>query len=43
LPAELYQRPLLQRAQLLRLLDGRRRVIWEGSPAAAPAVSALGV
>ena len=40
LPAELYQQPLLQRATLLRLLDGRRRVIWEGSPLAAPGAEA---
>ncbi|NDF61587.1 MAG: hypothetical protein EB136_01260 [Synechococcaceae bacterium WBB_3_034] len=36
LPPELYQRPLLPRAAWVRLLDGRRRVVWEGSGAAAP-------
>jgi D-glycerate 3-kinase len=36
LPPALYQRPLLQRAAWVRLLDGRRRVLWEGSGAAAP-------
>jgi D-glycerate 3-kinase len=36
LPPALYQRPLLQRAAWVRLLDGRRRVVWEGSGAAAP-------
>jgi D-glycerate 3-kinase len=35
LPPALYQRPLLQRAAWVRLLDGRRRVLWEGSGAAA--------
>ena len=30
LPPELYQRPLMQQAAWVRLLDGRRRVIWEG-------------
>ena len=30
LPPELYQRPLLQQAAWVRLLDGRRRVVWEG-------------
>ena len=34
-PPELYQRPLLQRAAWVRLLDGRRRVVWEGGGAAA--------
>ncbi len=36
LPPALYQRPLLPRAAWVRLLDGRRRVVWEGCGAAAP-------
>lgn len=35
LPPDLYQRPVLQRADWARVLDGRRRCLWEGSGAAA--------
>lgn len=35
LPAELYQRPVLAQANLVRVLDGRRRCLWEGSGEAA--------
>jgi D-glycerate 3-kinase len=35
LPPPLYQRPLLQRADLVRVLDGRRRSLWEGGGAGA--------
>jgi D-glycerate 3-kinase len=38
LPPPLYQRPLVQRADLVRLLDGRRRSLWEGSGAEAMGV-----
>jgi D-glycerate 3-kinase len=31
LPAPLYQQPLLARADWVRVLDGRRRYLWEGS------------
>ena len=31
LPAELYQRPLLESAAWVRVLDGRRRCTWQGS------------
>ena len=36
LPAAIYQRPLLHRAAWVRLLDGRRRLVWEGSGMAIP-------
>ena len=35
LPAPLYQQPLLARADWVRVLDGRRRSLWEGSGDAA--------
>ena len=35
LPPRLYQWPLVQRADLVRVLDGRRRSLWEGSGADA--------
>jgi D-glycerate 3-kinase len=35
LPAELHQRDVLSRADLVRVLDGRRRSVWEGSGSAA--------
>jgi D-glycerate 3-kinase len=38
LPPPLYQRPLVQRADLVRVLDGRRRSLWEGSGAEAMGV-----
>jgi len=35
LPPELYQQPVLARASWVRMLDARRRCVWEGSGAAA--------
>lgn len=35
LPPALYQQPLLAHASWVRLLDGRRRCVWEGSGGAA--------
>ena len=35
LPAEMHQRDVVCRADAVRVLDGRRRVVWEGSGAAA--------
>lgn len=35
LPPDLYQRPVLARATDVRVLDGRRRWVWEGSGEAA--------
>ena len=35
LPPSLYQEPVLARADWVRVLDGRRRSVWEGSGAAA--------
>ena len=37
LPPELFQRPVLAKAGWVRVLDGLRRSVWEGSPEAAPA------
>ena len=36
LPSELFQRPVLAKANWVRVLDGRRRTLWEGSGGAAP-------
>ena len=36
LPPELFQRPVLAKANWVRVLDGRRRTLWEGSGGAAP-------
>ncbi|QVV68559.1 hypothetical protein [Synechococcus sp. LA31] len=37
LPPEVFQRPVLAKANWVRVLDGRRRALWEGSGSAAPA------
>jgi len=37
LPPELFQRPVLAQASWVRVLDGLRRIVWEGSAEAAPA------
>jgi D-glycerate 3-kinase len=35
LPPDFYQRPILARANAVRVLDSRRRCVWEGSGTAA--------